>query len=130
MDRVIFGNHQLSAIIALTEDEQQKGLMKHPWPPPVMAFPYDSARVRKFWMKDTPSPLDIVFCRAGRVLKILPGEPLCLTHVGPDLPSDLIVELPRGMAHNLDIVPGTKTKIVYGLFTLARKIEIKLLKNY
>ena len=129
MDRIILGKHTLSAIIALTEDEQRIGLMRQPWPPPVMVFPYESSRVRKFWMKDTPSPLDIIFCRAGQVLSVVAGEPLCLTHVGPDEPSDLVIELPKGMAQNLDIVSGTKVKVVYGLFTLARKIELKLSKN-
>lgn len=128
MDKIFFGNHELPTLIALTEDEQRIGLMKRPWPPPVMAFPYDTARIRKFWMKDTISPLDIVFCRAGQVLSIYNGEPLCLTHVGPDEPSDLVVELPRGTAKKLGITPGTKTRLVYGLFSLARKYEMRLSK--
>lgn len=129
MDRVVFENHSLPTLVALTEEEQRIGLMRRPWPPPVMAFPYDEARVRKFWMKDTISPLDIVFCRAGRVVSIENGEPLCLKHVGPDEPCDLVIELPKGTAEKLGIAPGTKTRLVYGLFTLARKLEMKLSKK-
>lgn len=129
MDRIIFDNHILATLIALTEDEQRIGLMKRAWPPPVMAFPYEKAGVRKFWMKDTISPLDIVFCREGRVVSIVTGEPLSLKHVGPDIPSDLVVELPKGTAEKLGIVLGTKTRLVYGLLSLARKYELNLSKK-
>lgn len=129
MDKIIFGNHSLATLVALTEKEQRRGLMHQPWPPPVMCFPYNTSAIRKFWMKDTISPLDIVFCRAGKVISIVNGIPLSLNHVGPDLPSDLIVELPKGTVENLEIQPGTKVKLAYGLFTLARKIELDLLKR-
>ena len=129
MDRIIFGSHQLPTLVALTEEEQRIGLMKRNWPPPIMTFPYATAEVRKFWMKNTISPLDIVFCRAGLVISIVDGKPLSLNHVGPDEPSDLIVELPKGTAENLGIVRGTKTRLVYGLFTLAKKYEIQLSKK-
>lgn len=129
MDRIIFGKYELPTLIALTEDEKKIGLMNRLWPPPVMSFPYESAQVRKFWMKNTICPLDIVFCRAGLVLSIVDGEPLCVQHIGPNEMSDLVVELPRGMAKKIGIVSGTKTRLVYGLFTLARKYEIKLSKK-
>lgn len=130
MDKIIIGNYELPTLIALTEEEQKMGLMGRTWPPPIMAFPYNSARIRKFWMKNTISPLDIIFCRAGTVLSIINGEPLSLNHVGPDEPSDLVIELPKGMAKKLGVTVGTKTKLVYGLFTLARSYEMKLSKKY
>lgn len=129
MDKIFFGNCQLPTLIALTESEQQLGLMWKSWPPPIMAFPYDSVEIRKFWMKNTISPLDIVFCRNGKVIKVIAGKPLSLQHVGPDFPCDLVVELPKGLAQQLNILPDTKVKLVYGLLTLARKYELKLSKN-
>lgn len=129
MDKIIFGDYSLTTLVALTDEEQQQGLMRKPWPPPIMSFPYETAQIHKFWMKDTFCPLDIVFCRDDQVIALSAGEPLSLKHIGPDVPSDLVVELPRGMAHNLGIVPGTPAKLVCGLFTLAKKLELKMLKK-
>lgn len=129
LDTVILGTHKLPAIIALTEEEQARGLMYRSWPPPVMAFPYDDPKIRKFWMKNTPSPLDLVFCRKGEVITIVSGLPLSIDMIGPDEPSDLVIELPRGRASKLGIVQGTSAKIVYSLITLARRYEIKLSKK-
>lgn len=128
MDRIIFGNNSLTTLVALTDEEQRRGLMHQPWPPPIMCFPYRNPAIRKFWMKNTTSPLDIVFCNAGYVVSVIKGIPLSLNHVGPDFPVDLVVELPAGTAKSLEIMAGTKVKLVYGLSTLARKIELNLLK--
>ncbi len=130
MDKIIFGDHALTTLVALTDQEQQQGLMHISWPPPVMSFPYESSKIRKFWMRNTICPLDIVFCHKNRVISIVDGEPLSLKHIGPNIPSDLVVELPRGMAKQLNIIPGMPTKLVYGLFTLAKKLELKMLKKY
>jgi uncharacterized membrane protein (UPF0127 family) len=130
MDKVIFSDYALPALVALTEEEQRKGLMSRSWPPPVMVFPYQKEARRKFWMHNTICPLDIVFCRAGYVVDVIPGVPLSLDHVGPDVPCDLVVELPRGMASKLNIVPGVKTKVIYGLSTLSKKYQITLINNY
>lgn len=129
MDKIIFGNNSLTTLVALTDEEQRRGLMHQSWPPPVMCFPYRNQAIRKFWMKDTISPLDIVFCNAGYVVSVIKGIPLSLNHVGPDFPVDLVVELPAGTAKRLEIMAGTKVKLVYGLSTLARKIELHLLKR-
>jgi len=129
MDKIIFGNYELTTLVALTDEEQRRGLMHVSWPPPVMSFPYESAKIHKFWMKNTVCPLDIVFCRNGKVISVMNGEPLSLRHIGPDIPSDLVVELPKGMAQHLDIVQGTSTKLICGLFTLAKKLELKMLKK-
>ena len=51
MDKVSIGDNVLDTLVAVTEEEHNKGLMRTPWPPPVMSFPYETAEVRKFWMK-------------------------------------------------------------------------------
>jgi len=93
-------------IVAETEQEHQTGLMWQQWPPPVMVFPYKFASHRKFWMKNTVSPLDIIFCRAGQVIGIFKGEPLSTAMVGPNETSDLVVELPYGTAEKIGLRVG------------------------
>lgn len=128
-DKVVFGNRQIPTLIALTEEEQARGLMFKKWPPPIMSFPYDEAKIRKFWMKNTISPLDIVFCRASKVVSIIEGKELSLNFVGPDEPSDLVVELPRGTAADLGIAVGTEVRLIYGLFSLAKRLELRMTKK-
>jgi uncharacterized protein len=83
-------------LLAISTEEQSKGLMYQEWPPPVMSFLYSHARVVKFWMKNTPSPLDIVFCHQGKVTQIRYGEPHSTRMIGGDVFSDLVVEFPYG----------------------------------
>lgn len=96
----------LPTLVAITDEEQRRGLMFQEWPPPIMSFPYHTAAVRRFWMKNTSSPLDIIFCRANRVVGIFRGEPMSTTLVGPEEPSDLVVELPAGTASKLGLEVG------------------------
>lgn len=83
-------------LLAISEEEQAKGLMYAAWPPPVMSFIYTKPKVNKFWMKNTPSPLDIVFCCNGEITQIHKGDPYTTTTIGDDSLSDLIIELPFG----------------------------------
>jgi uncharacterized protein len=92
--------------VAVTEAEQSLGLMFREWPPPIMVFPYKDAAPRRFWMKNTISPLDIVFCKANQVVGIFRGEPLSTKLIGPNEPSDLVVELPAGTASRLGLSVG------------------------
>lgn len=92
--------------VAITEQEQMKGLMFEKWPPPIMVFPYKNSSIRKFWMHNTISPLDIIFCNNGKIISIMKGEPLSTKLIGPDKPADFVVELPYGMAEVLTLKPG------------------------
>jgi uncharacterized membrane protein (UPF0127 family) len=121
-DVVIIGENKFSTIIALTQDEHERGLMFKPWPPPVMSFPYNTAAVRKFWMKNTPSALDIIFCRGGFVIDIKHGKPYDCTLICPNSETDLVVELPHGTveAHNISV--GDPVRVKYSLDTLVKQI--------
>ena len=128
--KVIIGSAEFDVIVAATEQEQSKGLMGVPWPPPPMAFPYDTAGIRKFWMHNTISPLDIVFCCAGHVIAIMHGEPLSTRNIGPDEPCDLVVELPRGTAGACGIAVGSPVKLAKSIVAVAKSIEQGSLKKY
>jgi uncharacterized membrane protein (UPF0127 family) len=105
-------NNIFPTLLAISSDEQSQGLMHQAWPPPVMSFIYDRPRVNKFWMKNTPSPLDIVFCHNGKVSEICYGEPHSTSVIGSNLLSDLIVEFPHGTVDSSRIKIGHSVGLV------------------
>jgi len=129
MNKIIFNKIALHTLVAISEQEKITGLMGKEWPPPIMSFPNIDRQISKFWMKNTPSPLDIIFCNAGKVIAIEKGIPNSKEIVGPDSPSDLVVELPFGLAAKLEIKPGASVRLEYDILTLAKKIELVLAKS-
>lgn len=121
------GDNVFNTLLAISSDEQSKGLMYESWPPPVMSFVYAFPKITYFWMKNTPSPLDIVFCCDNKIQKICKGEPLSTSLLGHDEPSDLIVELPFGTINSLDVKEGYSIE----LFNPSKKeLNNFLLKNF
>ena len=110
---------------AITREEQYQGLMDIDWPPPLMVFPYKKAAIKKFWMKNTPSPLDIIFCYANRVIYIDNGIPFDETHVGPNKPCDLVIEAPLGFAQENGIKVGSKVRAKFERDELIKILLIK-----
>jgi uncharacterized protein len=90
------GEKVFPTLLAISQEEQAKGLMYAAWPPPVMSFIYIKPQINKFWMKNTPSPLDIVFCYNNKITQIHKGDPYSTSQIGDDSLSDLIIELPFG----------------------------------
>ena len=111
--------------IANTPEEQAKGLMFYKWPPPAMVFVYSRPTINKMWMKNTFVPLDIIFCLGGKIRSIAKGEPHCEDLIGEDVPSDLVVELPSGMAKELSICTGMSVELIQDTFNLKNKIAAK-----
>jgi uncharacterized membrane protein (UPF0127 family) len=99
-------------LLAISEQEQAKGLMHQSWPPPIMSFVYPIAKVSHFWMKNTPSPLDIVFCHKGKISQICKGEPYSTALIGANEFSDLVVEFPYGTVIDNNIKLGNKIDII------------------
>ncbi len=118
---VYIHNNIFPTLFAISSEEQEKGLMYQEWPPPVMAFIYESPRVNRFWMKNTPSPLDIVFCRDGKVAEICYGEPNSTKVVGSQL-SDLVIELPHGTVDSVKIKVGQTVGLVAPTLSQLKKI--------
>lgn len=109
---IFIASNVFETLLAISQEEQEKGLMEQPWPPPVMSFIYDKPRLNKFWMHRTPSPLDIVFCRKGEVISIHKGEPFSTSVIGPDEFSDLVIELPHGTVASEGILLRSKVGII------------------
>lgn len=77
-----------------------------------MSFLYKRPKINKFWMHNTSSPLDIIFCCNGKVIDICYGEPFSTKVLGPDRDSDLVIELPAGLALASDIKIGQLAGLV------------------
>jgi len=127
-DYIIIDGRKFKTIIALTEEEQQQGLMYKKWMPPIMSFPSDRPIIRKFWMLNTPSPLDIIYACDNKVIDICNGVPFSLNFVGPNEPSDLVVEMPKGFANRFHIKNGSRIELNYSIKTLAKKHSDKISK--
>jgi uncharacterized membrane protein (UPF0127 family) len=122
---IYVSNNIFPTLLAISEKEQQRGLMEQVWPPPIMTFVYASPRVNKFWMKNTPSPLDIVFCSNGQVSQICLGEPYSTSVIGDDRFSDLVIEFPRGTVASSDIKLGHHVGVVKPTVAELKKLIVE-----
>ena len=109
---VYIATNVFETLLALSFEDQQQGLMYIKPPVPNMAFVYNKPQVNKFWMANTPAPLDIIFCHAGEVVQICEGKPYSTTVLGDDRLSDLIIELPYGTAASSGIKLGHKAGLI------------------
>jgi uncharacterized membrane protein (UPF0127 family) len=119
---VYIHNCVFQTLLAISSEEQSLGLMHQAWPPPAMSFVYGSPQVNKFWMKNTPSPLDIVFCHDGRVSEICEGKPYSTSVIGSDKLSDLVIELPYGTINSSEIKIGHDVGLIKPTISEIRKI--------
>ncbi|MBU3700915.1 MAG: DUF192 domain-containing protein [Acidimicrobiia bacterium] len=85
---------------------------------PGMAFVFDPPVEASFWMKDTPLPLTLVWVgKDGRVLGTRDLEPCSATSgsvctpVSPPGPLSMAIEVPRGRAPALGLVPGASVSL-------------------
>jgi uncharacterized membrane protein (UPF0127 family) len=124
-NKLIIGENELDTLLALTEEEHENGLMWVPEPAPIMTFVFNTVEPRKFWMRNTISPLDIIHCNDNKVISINQGIPMSEDFIGPDEPVNMVVEMPAGRASELGVRPGDKVNIFY-----SKQTRAKLLRNY
>ncbi len=125
MDIIKLGNQSFNTILAVSDKDQENGLMHKAWPPPIMTFVYTKPQLNYFWMKNTPSPLDIVFCNNEEILFIVKGESLSEKLIGLPIPTDMIVELPYGTCKKYNICTGQQSKLIYSIRGFADIIQHK-----
>jgi uncharacterized membrane protein (UPF0127 family) len=105
-------NNIFPTLLAISHEEQAQGLMYVEPPAPVMTFVYASPQINRFWMKNTQSPLDILFCHQGRVQQICYGEPHSTAMIGDNRLTDLVIELPFGTVYASQIKLGHSVGLV------------------
>jgi uncharacterized membrane protein (UPF0127 family) len=106
--------------VANTPKEQEKGLM---FRPPLaddhgMLFSFIPARQVAFWMKNTPSPLDIIFLLDGEVKAIARNATTCKTDPCPIYPeagvvADSVIEVRSGLTQEIGLQEGDRISIKF-----------------
>jgi uncharacterized membrane protein (UPF0127 family) len=96
--------------VVASEEDQRQGLMyrKSMAPDAGMLFSFGADEPRRFWMKNTFIPLDMIFIRkTGEIVAIAPNTvPLTLTPVAPPEPASAVLEINGGTAKRLGIHVG------------------------
>lgn len=119
--KATIGDEVIQLEVARTPAQQQMGLM---YRPPLaddrgMLFVFEPARPVRFWMKNTPSPLDMVFLKGGEVQAIAANAAPCAADpcptYGPVAPVsiDQVIELRSGRAAELGLAVGDRVDIKF-----------------
>lgn len=109
---IYIDNNIFPSLLALSDEEQSRGLMYVEPPAPVMTFIYDNPKINKFWMSNTKAPLDIIFCHKGKVAQLCQGKPYSTEIIGNNSLSDMIIELPAGTGDLIGIKIGQDAGLV------------------
>ena len=110
-------NIKIQLEVAQTEEQQMMGLMYRPALPDNrgMLFVFETPQPIKFWMKNVPVALDMVFLQNGVVQYIQASAPPCdrepCSTYGPNVPIDQVIELRSGRAKELGLQIKDKIKI-------------------
>ena len=110
------GTHRFSVELANTEQAQEQGLMFRtdiPLDGGMLFAPYPPSgppRAASFWMKNTPSPLDIIFIRPdGTIARIAENAaPGSEAHIDSGEVVGAVLELRGGRALDLGISEGDR----------------------
>ncbi|MEZ5654586.1 MAG: DUF192 domain-containing protein [Sphingobium sp.] len=105
-------DHAMRVELARTAKEQEKGLQHRTdlKAGDGMLFPMFPPRMPNFWMKDTPSPLDLIFIRTdGSVERIVKNtQPNDRTPLFTEVPVSAVLELPAGQVDALALDEGDR----------------------
>ena len=106
------GVHAFTVELALTPDEQSRGLMYRRSLPEGQGMLFDFKRDQElsFWMKNTYVPLDMIFIRGdGRIHRIAENtEPLSERMVPSNGAVRAVLEVIAGTTRKLGIAPGDR----------------------
>ena len=123
-DYLIINDKKYASLTAITAEEQALGLM-HQKNPPIMIF-LSKMEEKKFWMKNCPVPLDILFCRNNSIIDIHKGEPNSIKEFGPKQKCNIVIEAPHGFVKKCGLNLGNKIQISLCLETMAKFITNQL----
>lgn len=106
--------HRFTVEVARTSEEQRVGLMNRQQlgPDRGMIFPFDTARVASFWMKNTLIPLDMIFIRADGTITNIAENTVPLSEEPVTSFEDVVavLEIPGGRSAELGIKAGDKVE--------------------
>lgn len=111
------GGEMIQLEVAKTPEQQALGLMfrESLADNRGMLFPFPSEKVARFWMKNVPIALDIIFLNGDRVVDIAANVPGCESEpcpvYGPDALVDRVIELRGGRAAELKLKINDKISV-------------------
>lgn len=115
---VKIGDRTINLEVTRTINEQSKGLMFREALPDDrgMLFDFNPPDAVRFWMKNVPVPLDIVFIYQDRVVAIAHNVLPCKTDrcfLYPETPvtTDRVIELRSGLTKEIDLKLGERISI-------------------
>ena len=119
MPTIKVGNKSLKVNLAITPEQQKRGLMNIQGMPPTklpenegMLFIYRREEMISFWMKNTTIPLSIAFIdRKGIIKEIKDMEPGSMASVRPKRPAQYALEVNRGWFSKNNVKVGDKVKL-------------------
>jgi len=127
-DRLTIKGHTFTAWLALTPEEQQKGLMQVPQEAlatlpdgshPGMLFVFPNEQILSFWMFNTISPLDIIYFRAdGMIVRKYTMAPLETRLYSSIEPAMYALEVRAGLLDELGIGPGDRVELPSSVLNL------------
>jgi uncharacterized membrane protein (UPF0127 family) len=111
------GSHVFQVEIASEEPAREKGLMFRRFMPADrgMLFEFERNEPVAFWMKNTYSPLDMIFiARDGTVTHVAANaEPLSEAVVPSGGPCIAVLEVNGGVAARIGLAPGDKVRAAF-----------------
>ena len=105
--------------VARTQKQQALGLMFRESLPDNrgMLFPFSEPHITRFWMKNVPISLDMIFLYEGQVKAIFANVPPCsddpCSDYGPDTLITQVLELRGGRAEELGLEVGDRLDIEF-----------------
>jgi uncharacterized protein len=114
---VVFGEDTVTAKVARTPGERERGLMGETRldEGKGMLFVFEDEAARSFWMRNTVIPLDIAFLdRTQAIVDIRRMEPLSEEFHTSARPAMFALEVPQGWFEANGIAVGTRASIVFG----------------
>ncbi len=116
---VIHGSRETVTVnieIADTPDKRASGLMyrRDLAPDAGMLFLFRTAAPQKFWMKNTVLPLDMIFIGANRKIVgiVADTRPFSTNPLGPDEPSQYVLEVNAGFAAKHGLAVGDQVELL------------------
>ena len=111
------GDHPITAEVARTESQRERGLMgrTHLGPDEGMIFVFDRDQHLEFWMKNTPLPLSIAFLSAeGKILEIRDMRPFDERTITSRFSARYALEMNRGAFQKMGIAEGDRVRFPAG----------------
>ncbi len=109
------GDSVVSVELALTREEQARGLMYRTElaEDAGMLFVFDREEPRRFWMSNTPIPLDILFIRSDATIATIAARttPYSERQIPSRVPVRYVLEVPGGWSDRHGVKTGDRVTL-------------------